>query len=377
MPGKEEDDRRSDRSRGRDTNIPTVDEKREPPSNHGPLRRAFEGGDAIHAVHEAAGYAARRLLRRTGLLAHRGSHGLPALTTPGADGRIVITLPAPAPTPTSTARDDFPLPAMAPITAASAPSVDVNGESAARDAWTHDDEEDGEDPEQGRDRGQVRESLDWRTRAERAEHAAAWLRSRLRAERARSRSQSALAPIDAKRLATDLAGELARLRTTHPDAVERVVRRVLAAHGLPTQAPRGSGQERGGAGRVAARDGRGGTSAATTAMAMTASGWSRDGLAAVAAQALARTPEIADAAYVDRVLALVARAGRATLPALLQSSGLDSAMARRRLRLTVETMVALGPLLVQNGVYTLNTHYQPPVRQARAGRGASQGQRRT
>ncbi len=199
------------------------------------------------------------------------------------------------------------------------------------------------------------------TRAERAEHAAAWLRSRLRAERVRSRSWNALAPIDAKRLAMDLAGELARLRTTHPDAVERVVRRVLAANGLPAQAPRGRGQEGDRAGRGAARDGRGGTSAATTALAMTASGWSRDGLAAVAAQVLGRTPEIADAAYVDRVLSLLAQAGRATLPALLQSSGLDSAMARRRLRLTVETMAALGPLLVQNGVYTLNTQYQPPT----------------
>jgi len=375
MPSKR-DDQRSDGSHGQDTNVPTPDKGREPPDNHGPLRRAFEGGDAMRAVHEAAGYAARRLLRRTRLLAHRASHGLPALTTPGADGHIVITLPAPAPASTSTARDDLPLPVMAPVTAAFAPAVDVDSESAAEEAWVHDDEEDWEEPEQEHNRGQVRESLDWRTRAERAEHAAAWLRSRLRAERARSRSQSAPAPIDAKRLATDLAGELARLRATHPDAVERVVRRVLAAHGLPVQAPRGNGQEGGRAGRITARDGRGGTSAATT-MAMTASGWSRDGLAAVAALVLARTPEIADGAYVDRALALVARAGRATLPALLQSSGLDSAMARRRLRLTVETMAALGPLLAQNGVYTLNAHYQPPVKQTGAGRGASQGQRRT
>ncbi len=376
MPSKR-DNQRSAGSHGQDTNAPTPDKRREPPENHGPLRRAFEGGDAMHAVHEAAGYAARRLLRRTRLLAHRASHGLPALTTPGADGHIVITLPAPAPAsaPTSTARDDLPLLVMAPVTAASASSVDVDRESAAEEAWAHDDEENWEEPEQGHNRRHVRESLDWRTRAERAEHAAAWLRSRLRAERARSWSQSAPAPIDTKRLATDLAGELARLRTTHPDAVERVVRRVLAAYGLPTQAPRG-GEQEGGARRIAARDGRGGTIAATTAMAMTASGWSRDGLAAVAALVLARTPEIADGAYVDRVLALVARAGRATLPALLQSSGLDSAMARRRLRLTVETMAALGPLLAQNGVYTLNTHYQPPVKQTGAGRGASQGRRR-
>jgi len=373
MPGRKEDERRSDGSRGRNTNALTGAEKQEPPGNHGPLRRAFEGSDAMHAVHEAAGHAARRLLRRTRLLARRASHGLPALTTPGADGHIVITLPASA--PTSAARDDFP--AMATVTAA--PPVDVDGESAVSDAWTHDDEQDqdGEEREQGHERGYVRESLDWRARAERAEHAAAWLRSRLRAERVRSRSWNALVPIDAKRLATDLAGELARLRTTHPDAVERVVRRVLAAQGLPAQTPRERGQEGDRAGRGAARDGRAGTSAATTALAMTASGWSRDGLAAVAAQVLARTPEIADAAYVDRVLALVAGAGRAMLPALLQSSGLDSAMARRRLRLTVETMAALGPLLVQNGVYTLNTHYQPPVKQTRAGRSVSQGQRRT
>ncbi len=375
MPGRKDDDRRPDGSRGRDTNAPTGDERRELPESpglHGPLRRAFEGSDAMHAMHEAAGYAARRLLRRTRLLAHRASHGLPALTTPGADGHIVITLPVSA--PASAAGDDLPLPAMAPVTAASAPPVDADGEPAARDVWTQDDEEEWGEREQGYERGPASESLDWRTRAERAEHAAAWLRSRLRAERARLREQSALAPIDAKKLATDLAGELARLRATHPDAVERVVRRVLAAHGLPVQAPPGRGQERRRTDGGAARDKRGG--ADVTSAAMTASGWSREQLATVAAQVLTRTPEIADAAYVERVLALVARAGRATLPALLQSSGLDSAMARRRLRLTVESMAALDLLLARNGVYTLNAHYQPPVKQPGAGRRASQGQRR-
>jgi len=180
-------------------------------------------------------------------------------------------------------------------------------------------------------------------RAERAEHAAAWLRARLRAERARRPTGA----IDASALAADLARDLARLRYPRPDEIRRIVERALTAQGLPA----------GGAGAPAGRGGGG-----RDVVPAAPPGWSAARREAVGRQVIARAPDVTDPLYVYRALALVAERGRLTVPGLLRASGLDSGMAKRRLRLAVEALAGLGALKERDGAYTLNPDYHPSPR---------------
>ncbi len=184
----------------------------------------------------------------------------------------------------------------------------------------------------------AREVAALRARAERAEHAAAWLRARLRAERARRPTGA----IDASALVADLARDLARLRYPRPDEIRRIVERALTAQGLPT----------GGAGGLRSSGGR-------NVVPALPPGWSTARREAVGRQVIARAPDVADPLYVYRALALVAERGRLTVPGLLRASGLDSGMAKRRLRLAVEALAGLGALKERDGVYTLNPDYHP------------------
>lgn len=237
-----------------------------------------------------AGGVARRLLRRTRLLSRRAPRRQPM--APGPDpitpdgGRIVSAMP------------DAPMAAVSPDGAA------------------------------------ARELEELRRRAERAEHAAAWLRVRLRAERAGAKAPPRL---DVPALAADLTRDLARLYAAHPDIVRQIVQRTLAAHGLPISSfdtPRGAPM------------------ADLTV-------WTQAQQDLLAQQVLARAPEVSDPAYVYRALAALTRRGRQTLPALTSAAGLDSAMARRRLRLAVEALAALGALAKRDGAYVLNPSYRP------------------
>lgn len=255
-----------------------------------------------------AEHVARRLLRRTHLLAHRASRTLPVVPTveapPSDDGHLTLPL--------------APLELALP---AASERVEREGVLSAE-----------------------RELTELRRRAARAEHAAAWLRARLRAERTRA---AAPPQIDAAALAADLARDLSRLSSHHQEAVLRVVRRRLADYGLPVPvSPARPEQPR----RVTSSD----------VPSLDLPGWSPDALEAVTKAALARAPEVADPTYVTRALELVTRRGRATLAVLWGDAGLASPMSRRRLRLAVEALVALGALTEQRGAYSLNTAYQPP-----------------
>lgn len=174
-----------------------------------------------------------------------------------------------------------------------------------------------------------------RARLERAEHAAAWLRARLRAERGRA---AATPRVNATALTADLTRDLSRLRAYDAASVGQVVRRVLSAHGLPAH-DRPASPKYG-------------------AAPATVPGWTRARQEAVAALVIARAPEVSSPLYVHQALALSARQGGA-LARLTRASGLDSAMSKRRLRLALDALVALGALTLRDGVYTLDTDYQP------------------
>lgn len=255
-----------------------------------------------------AEHVARRLLRRTHLLAHRASRTLPVVPTveapPSDDGHLTLSL------------------APLELTLPAAPkSIEQEGVPSAE-----------------------RELAEWRQRAVRAEHAAAWLRARLRAERARA---AAPPEIDAAALAADLARDLSRLSSHHQEAVLRVVRRRLADYGFPVPVPPAPPEQpRRGVGSVAP--------------ALDLPGWPAGALEVVTKLVLARAPEVADSAYVTRALELVTRRGRTTLATLWSDAGLAAPMSRRRLRLAVEALAALGALTEQRGMYSLNTAYQPP-----------------
>lgn len=256
---------------------------------HPSIEIATDTGSAVLGAATRAGGVAKRLLRRTRLLASHAPRKLPGvpLAEPAgaADGHITLILPE-APTRT--------------------------------EEMAH-------------------ELTELRARTERAEHAAAWLRARLRAERSRQRS---LPHLDVARLTTDLTHELARTYGAHPDVVGRIVQRTLAAHGLPID-------------RRAIERPSGGATLPEPLF------WPRGQQEALAQQVVERAPEIADPAYVHRAVALLARRGRLTLPELMRAAGFESAMARRRLRLAVEAMTALGALIVHDGAYTLNAGYRP------------------
>jgi len=174
-----------------------------------------------------------------------------------------------------------------------------------------------------------------RARLERAEYAAAWLRARLRSERRRG----VVTPrVDAAALAADLTRDLARLRAYDTASIGQVVRRVLSAHGLPVH-------DR----PVSLKHG---------AAPATVPGWSRAQQEAVAARVIARAPEVSSPLYVHQALTLASGQG-GTLARLTRASGLDSAMSKRRLRLALDALVALGALTLRDEVYTLDTEYRP------------------
>lgn len=263
-------------------------------------RGAAERAELVREAAVRAEHAARRLLRRTRSLARHASRRLP-LSPPSA-------LPDPGPT--------------GDHSALVLPTPPQQTQPAAWDA-----------PE-------LHELADeialLRARLERSEAASAWLRARLRAERLRR----AVTPrLDAAGLAADLARDLARLRAHDDESIGRAVRRVLAAHGLPAPP-------------LSPRDTPG-------TVPPTLPGWSREDQDAVAAQVLAHAPEVSSPFYVHRALALVAAHGRGTLAQLTRASGFDSAMGRRRLRLAIDGLVALGALVARDGAYLLNTEYRP------------------
>lgn len=268
---------------------------------------------------ESAGAIARHLLRRTRLLAHRASQTLPALSITG-DDRITLALPETAFIPR---RDggDVSLPALVFVDAAE------HLEMAAR--------------------------LDGLLlRAESAEAAAAWLRVRLRAERAGRREREKRPHgLDAAALRADLTRELAQLHVRDVVAVGRVVDAVLRAHGLPLAPAHPSEQRRTRRGPGARKQGSGTSS---RPYAPPPPGWTQEQLRATAARVLRQWPEIdADPAYVENALTLVVRLGRPTLSDLLRASGYDSPMARRRLRLAVEGLVAVGALIRHTDRYSI------------------------
>jgi len=179
-------------------------------------------------------------------------------------------------------------------------------------------------------------------RLARAEHATAWLRARLRAERLR---RAGAPRLDADALAADLTRDLSRLRTYDAEAVGRVVRRVLSTHGAPVRTA------------VQARPDRTGAVGATPAAIPD---WPRARQEAVAARVLAHAAEVSHPRYVYQALALIAGHGGGTLAHLTRASGLDSAMGKRRLRLAIDALVALGALALRDGIYTLTMEDHPP-----------------
>lgn len=262
-----------------------------------PVEIALETASTVRDAAVRAERVARRLLRRTRFLTSQATRKLPPLPSG----------PTLAPAPADAGHITLALPDI---------SMPVHDEHAA----------------------QAREIAALRARAERAEHAAAWLRARLRTERARAATQPQL---DVAALAADLTRGLAAAQVPNPEAVRRVVQRTLAAHGLPVEtAP---ARENG-----AAQD-------------TSASPWPRDQQEALARLVVARAPEVADPAYVHRVVGLIAQRGRLTLGELTRAAGYNSAMARRRLRLTVEALAALGALTIRDGAYSLNPQWKPPA----------------
>lgn len=250
---------------------------------------AMETAGTVREAAVRAEHVARRLLRRTRLLTSHASRKLPVVPTiepPASDDHITLILPE--------------LP-------------------------THLEDERA---------GHAREVLELLARAERAEHAAAWLRARLRSQRARTASRP---QIDAAALTADLTRGLATVNTANREAVRRVVQQALAAHGLVANTRRDS-------------------SAGHDAAAMP---WPQEQQDALARAVLARAPDVADPAYVYRAVGLVAQRGRLALPELTRAAGYESAMARRRLRLTVEALVALGALTARDGAYSLNAQWTP------------------
>ncbi len=268
-----------------------------------------ERADFVRGTATRAERVARRLLRRTRSLAQRASQRLPigsaSILSEPHDAHITLVLPAPVPAPMS-------VPDATPASPA------------------------------GSERGQADERAVLRARLARAEHAAAWLRARLRAERLR---RAGAPRLDADALAADLTRDLSRLRTYDAEAVGRVVRRVLSAHGLPVRIA------------VPARPGR---SVAVSNTPTVMPDWPRARQEAVAAQALARAPEVSHPRYVYQALALVASNGSGTLAQLTRASGLDSAMGKRRLRLAIDALVALGALTLRDGIYSLNMEDHSP-----------------
>lgn len=258
------------------------------------MKHKEERADIVRGAAVRAERVARRLLRRTRSLAQQASQRLP--------------LGSPSPLSPSTGSTGKHMTLVLP-----APSPQADAQELAA------------------------EVVLLRARLERSEHAAAWLRARLRAERMR---RMATPTLDADAVAAGLTRDLAGLRAHDAEAIGRAVRRVLTAHGLPvrTQAARGAA---------------GGQDTAPLP------GWSREQQEAVAAQALARAPEVANPLYVHRALALVAVHGSGTLAHLTRMSGFDSAMGKRRLRLAIDALVALGALVVRDGIYTLDTEYRP------------------
>lgn len=181
-------------------------------------------------------------------------------------------------------------------------------------------------------------------RAEQAEHAAAWLRARLRAERRRPVGPP---PIDVASIVADLAPQLSRLREPRVETVERIVARVLSAHGLSLRID-GVAVDKRGIGRRAVN------------LPLVLPGWTEEQQEAVAAQALARTPDIQDTFYVYRALGAVAAHANVPLEEIARATSLGSGMARRRLRLALEALCALGVLVVRGNTYALNPDYRPP-----------------
>ena len=141
-------------------------------------------------------------------------------------------------------------------------------------------------------------------------------------------------------LAADLTRDLSRLPAYDAASVGHVVRRVLATHGLPTY-DRPATPKHG----------------ATPA---TAPGWTRAQQDAVAARVIARAPEVSSPLYAHQALILAAGQG-GTLARLMRASGLDSAMSKRRLRLALDALVALGALTLRDEIYTLNPDYKAVV----------------
>ena len=248
-----------------------------------------ERPDRVRGAAVRAEGMARRLLRRTRSLAEQASQHLPrgaTTTTPDVgDGRVTTALP--------------------PVAAPARASVAAPDDTALL-----------------------------RARLERAEHAAAWLRARLRSERRRG---AATPRVDAAALAADLTHDLSRLRAYDTASVGQVVRRVLSTHGLPVHDRPASPKH-------------GATSA-------TVPGWTRAQQDAVAARVIARAPEVSSPLYAHQALILAAGQG-GTLARLTRASGLDSAMSKRRLRLALDALVTLGALTLRDEVYALTPDYK-------------------
>ncbi len=259
-----------------------------------PIQIAAETGSAVLDVATLAGGMARHLLRRTRVLKRRTQ----TTSTPAHPPIRADTAAVP---------DGPPLP---------------NGTAAP--------------PGSGPD------VTEWQMRARRAEQAAAWLRARLRVERAQ---RNATPRLDVEKLSADLSRELARFYGAHPDVVQRIVRQTLAAHGLPISPERPP-------------------SSARAAPSSESSVWSSAQQEALAQLVLARSPDVTDPGYVYRILEALARGGRLTLPDLTRATGLTSAMARHRLRLAAEALVFQGALKKRDDTYSLNPAYYPPSQPA-------------
>jgi len=261
---------------------------------------------------EGAGAMARHLLRRTRLLAQRASQTLPST----GDDRITLALSEATFVPRPDDGDDVLIPAPVFIEATG------RREMAAR-------------------------LDDLLLRVERAEAAAAWLRARLRAERARARDrQKTPHGFDVATLRADLTHGLTQLRAHDAGAVGRVVDAVLLAHGAPL-APARPPEPR--QTRLRAEAKKRGSGLPSTPPPP---GWTQGQLRATTARVLRHSPEIGvDPAYVENALALVVRLGRPTLSDLLRAAGYESPMARRRLRLAVEGLAAVGALVHHSDRY--------------------------
>ena len=257
---------------------------------------AVETAGAVRGAATRSAGVARRLLRRTQLLTRGASRKIPVLSTldQKREGQIAIVVP------------------------------DLPPHTGEREEYREEM------------MGELARAL---VRAERAEQAAAWLRARLRAARARNHADTPR--IDAAALSAELTDGLSRLRQPQERfAVERVVRRTLVAHGLAPD-PREPGQTR------------------QNQTAADLLPWSHDQLEALGRQVVSRAPEVADPGYARRILELLVQARQLSLPKLLAASGLSSAMSRRRLRLAAEALAALGVLTVRDGAYALNRDWTP------------------